>query len=261
MTDDIKRNKLRDLAAIASLLGGVGTCLYFGTLHRSPTVRISSGKFNSSLYQLELEHLLGGENDVRPTDLHDADEVETDASHDMLRPAQHERFRKGQPAELYGPLAPSAVPVVVDSVDCHDGDRLTVVDDGQSCDEGNRLTYSVTDLKSGKKSYGVDPMWVHRYERYQDGTKALCLEQVKVRGTEPSIVPCLVKSSHVEKSNGGVDYPVYYVARIDDDTSELVLDYLPFQNVQRLIDEHALDGSHVLELLEDDMTLNLAKCA
>ena len=124
-------------------------------------------------------------------------------------------------------------------------------------DEGNRMTYSVTDLNSGETQYGVDETFVHKYERYQDGTKAMCVEQYKVRRSNPSIVPCLVKSSNIKTSNG-VDYPVYHVVRVDADTSEMVFEYLPFQNVQRLIDEHALDGSHVLELLEDAMmTLDL----
>ena len=243
---DTKRNKLRDIAAIASLLGGVGACLYFVTSDRSPTcVRIPSDKFNSSLYQLELEDLLGGDNDVTPTDFsdsYDADEAETDASHDELRSEQHERFSKGEPAELYGPSATFAVPVVVDS---------------QSRRDDDSVTYSVIDKYSGETQYGVDETFVHKYERYQDGTKAMCVEQYKVRRSNPSIVPCLVKSSNIKTSNG-VDYPVYHVVRVDADTSEMVFEYLPFQNVQRLIDEHALDGSHVLELLEDAMmTLDL----
>ncbi|EJK60262.1 hypothetical protein THAOC_19416, partial [Thalassiosira oceanica] len=57
---EIKRNKLLDVAAIASLLGGVGgACLYLGAVHRSsPTVRIPTDKFNSSLYERELADLL-----------------------------------------------------------------------------------------------------------------------------------------------------------------------------------------------------------
>jgi len=259
MTDDIKRNKVRDIAAIASLLCGVGACLvYFGTLHRSPTVRIPLDKFDSSRYQLELEDLCGGENDVadHPTDLYDVDEAETDSSHHVLRSEQHERLRKGEPAEFYGPSSTFAVPVVVDSQSCHDGDLVTVVADGQSqsCDEGNRMTYSVTDLNSGETQYGIDETWVHRYERYQDGTQAMCVEKVKVRGTKPFMVPCLVKSSDVEKSNG-VEHPVYYVVRIDGDTAELVFGYLPFQNVKRILHESVLGGSHVLSLLEDAMSL------
>jgi len=253
VTDDNKRNKVRDIAAIASLLCGVGTCiLYFGTLHRSPTVRIPSDNFDSSRYQLELEHLFDGRNDVTPTDLYQAG---TDASHHILRSEQHERLRTGEPAEFYAPGASFVFPVVVDSLDCHDGERVTVVADSQSCDEGNRVTYSVTDMNSGETQYGIDEMWVHRYERYQVGTKAMCVEKVKVRGTKPITVPCLVvKSNYVEKSNG-VEFPVYYVVRIDGDTAELVFGYLPFQNVQRIIKESILDGSYVLTLLEDAMGL------
>jgi len=248
---EIKRNKLLDVAAIASLLGGVGgACLYLGAVHRSPTVRIPSDKFNSSLYERELADLLGGGNDEQPiphratdpTDFYDddVDEAETDASGDVRQSEQHERFSKLEPAELYGPSATFVVPVVVDS---------------QSCDESNHVTYTVTDITKGK-TMQVEEMFVHKYERYQDGTKAMCVEQAKVRGSKPSIVPCLVKSSDVKKSRG-VDYPVYRVVRVDADTSELVFEYLPFQNVQRLVKESALDGSHVLELLEDAMTLEV----
>jgi len=249
---EIKRNKLLDVAAIASLLGGVGgACLYLGAVHRSsPTVRIPTDKFNSSLYERELADLLGGGNDEQPiphratdpTDFYDddVDEAETDASGDVRQSEQHERFSKLEPAELYGPSATFVVPVVVDS---------------QSCDESNHVTYTVTDITKGK-TMQVEEMFVHKYERYQDGTKAMCVEQAKVRGSKPSIVPCLVKSSDVKKSRG-VDYPVYRVVRVDADTSELVFEYLPFQNVQRLVKESALDGSHVLELLEDAMTLEV----
>ena len=245
---EIKRNKLLDVAAIASLLGGIGgACLYLGAEHRSPTVRIPSDKFNPALYERDLEDLFGGENDEQPithratdpTDLYDEDEAEADTSHDGPQTGQHERFGKREPAELYGPSATFAVPVVVDS---------------QSCDESNHVTYSVTDMTG--KTMPVEEKFVHRYERYQDGTKAMCAEQAKVRGNNPNIAPCLVKSSNVQKSRS-VDYPVYQIVRVDADTSELVFEYLPFQYVRRLVKESALDGSHVLELLEEAMALEV----
>ena len=258
---ETKRSKLLDVAAIASLLGGIGgACLYLGAEHRSPTVRIPSDKFNPALYERDLEALLGGENDEQPmthratdpADFYDADEAETDASHDGPQSEQHERFGRHEPAELYGFSAVWAVPVVVDRQRCDQFEG-----DSESCDENDLVTYTVTDMNG--ETMRVEEEFLHRYERYQEGTKALCVEKVNVRGKDPDVVPCLVKSSNVEKSRG-VDYPVYYVVRFDADTGELVYEYLPFQNVQRLVKESALDGSHVLELLEDALSLEVKTC-
>ncbi|EJK76171.1 hypothetical protein THAOC_02085 [Thalassiosira oceanica] len=127
-------------------------------------------------------------------------------------------FQKNEPVEIYGPTSTLAFPAIVDSV-TYDEKYINVMTD-----------YDV----NGLASLPIQASYVHRYETYPVGTRAMCGRgRRKFRGSDKSQVPCLVKSRISGKFRGFEYADTYGVVYLDGFASEVNIDHLPFSRVQR----------------------------
>lgn len=209
-------------------------------------LQTTTNQFNLSQYELELEekYLLAGiiagskkiHRAVNPTEVYDADEAENSINTSRGESERSDggpTFRKNEPVEIYSPTSKLAFPAIVDSV---------------ICDEKYGDTYMMTEYDANSRaSLPIQARYVHRYETYPVGTRAMCgRSRGSVRGGK-SEVPCLVKSRSIGKSTGFEYADTYEVVYLDGVTSEVIIDHLPFSRVQRYLDQSAFNGSPILE--------------
>ena len=257
---ETRRHSLLHVAAITSVLGG-GVC-FLGPPNGNRIVRITSSQFNSSMHQLELEEYelrFGSEDQGHHPIIHHAvdsaelyswnseaenNENNTGTSHGDGGPDYAEQpyrtpmFSQHEPVELYGPESEISLPVIVAD---------------SSCDEHNGIMYRVFNAKTGQELPQIEEKYLHRYERYEYGTNAMCSRPVNMRGSKTAY-PCIVKSSTIGKSRG-FDYPSYHVVHLGLDKGGVTFEYLPFSNVRRHRDQTLLKGTQALKLLEEALNI------